>query len=122
MNDLSDFKNIGPFYNNPKRAVLIILVFVMLLASIILIDLRYNPYPPMVSFIDGSRYIQGRLYLDDNFLGYMKDMYFGNLPDSYCKGNHTLTLETENQVFSWSTDSGHCTTNLVKFEVRTRDR
>ena len=113
-----DINNLKKFYKDKKKKYFLIIMFIIIMLTYTLVDIRYNPYPPKIAFIENGMYIKGGLYLDNKYIGKMRTAFYGNLPDSYCKGNHTLVLETETETFSWKTDPSHCESNMVKFEVR----
>ena len=118
MKELEDLKKFLPYYNNKKRIFILSVLFLVLLVSLIFIDMRYNPYPPQISFIQNNRYVKGDIYFDNEYIGGIEGAVFTNLPAEYCKGTHILTLYTGEDSFTWETDPAHCTSNLVKFEVR----
>ncbi|MDP7180205.1 MAG: hypothetical protein QF824_02970 [Candidatus Woesearchaeota archaeon] len=118
MNKAPDLTKIPEYYQDKKRKLFLIITFLIFIFLILAADLVMNPYPPKVSFIDGDQYLQGDVYIDDEFVGTMDSIEFGGLPEDYCKGKHKIALDIKLESFNWPTDPTHCTTNLVKFDVK----
>ena len=118
MNQDIDITKIVEYYKTRRRKLFLTITFLVLLLIILAVDLVLTPYPPKVSFTEGNQYLQGDVYVDDEYVGTMDSNEFGGLPEDYCKGKHKIALDTKAESFNWPSDPTHCTTNLVKFDVK----
>jgi len=113
------------FWKNPSNRIFMLVLVTLFVLMVFLIVLN-RPTPPIVYFVDAEtgEPLQGKLYLDNSYLGDVKGIY-ENLPQTYCKGNHKLSLHASGLILTWNTTPQDCelykltlTHNFTKFSAK----
>ncbi len=107
------------FILNKKSIITIIVIFVLVFILLVFIDININPYPPKIVFIDkeSDEMLNGKVLLDDDYVGDSKNGEFTGLPDDFCKKEHKITLELSDRQYSWKSFPSDCELNYIIFKV-----
>ncbi len=107
------------FILNKKSIITIIVIFVSVFILLVFLDINLNPYPPKIIFIDKEtdELLDGKVSLDDKYIGDTSKGEFTNLPDNFCKKEHEITLELDEKQYSWDSFPSDCNLNYIIFKV-----
>lgn len=107
------------FILSRKNIITIAVIFVLVFILLVFLDINFNPYPPKVVFIDKEtdEWLDGEVMLDEEYIGYSSNGEFKNLPDDFCKKEHEITLEVNENTYSWSSFPSDCELNYIIFKI-----
>ncbi|MAG07862.1 hypothetical protein CMO89_00135 [Candidatus Woesearchaeota archaeon] len=100
---------------------LIGVIVLITFAAMILSTLLIKPVPPVLKFVDEKTdtALSGFVYLDDKYIGEVyEDGFFNDLPEEYCKGEHTITIKSSEYELSWGSMPSDCKAGLITLNYK----
>lgn len=99
------------------RVPIFIAMGIIILLIVLSALLFGDRHPPEARFLDEEGFsLQGTLYFDEEQIG-ETDGIFRDLPDSYCRGRHTLRLRSGEKDYAWNTYPLDCRLDQVNFTI-----
>jgi len=110
----------NPWIIDRKKRRTLAIIFIVTFALVVLVDFLVNPSPPKILFVDRDKDValEGKVYLNKQFLGLATEIGFDQLPDEFCSGNNDIVFDTDGNRYSWPVSPEDCKLNFVAFIIQ----